>query len=151
VSFLENIGSLLEGRAASGGQQQAASPEQHASIMQALLEHAGQQPGGLPALLEGFRQNGLGSHVDGWLGTAPGQPPVATVAPEQVQQGLGSGAIASIAQRTGLGPEVISAALAAGLPLLVSHLSRGSGQLPAEAGSGASLAGLAQGLLGRVL
>jgi uncharacterized protein YidB (DUF937 family) len=127
------------------------TPEQHASIAQALLQHAGQQPGGLTGILDQFRQNGLGQHADSWLRAQPATQPAQSLQPQQVEQGLGAEAIQSIAQRAGLSPEMAKIALATALPLLISHLSRGSGQLPAQAGSGSGLAGLAESLFSRAL
>ena len=147
MSLFQSFTSLL-GQNAGEGQP---TPEQHTSIAQALLQHAGQQPGGLTGILDQFRQNGMGQHADSWLSTQPGAQPAQSLQPQQVEQGLGSEGIQSIAQRAGLSPEMAKIALATALPLLISHLSGGSGQLPAQAGSGSGLAGLAEGLFSRAL
>ncbi len=147
MSLFQTFTSLL-GQNAGAGQP---TPEQHASVAQTLLQHAGGQPGGLTGILDQFRQNGMGQHADSWLGTQPGAQPAQSLQPQQVEQGLGADGVQSIAQRAGLSPEMARIALATALPLLVSHLSHGSGQLPAQAGSGSGLAGLAEGLLSRAL
>jgi uncharacterized protein YidB (DUF937 family) len=145
MSFM-NVLTDLVGRS-SGSADGQPTTQQHASVVQALLEHFGQQPGGLGAVAEQFRQNGMGSHVDSWLSPQANQP----LAPQQVEQGLGSDHLASIAQRAGISPEIAKVALAAGLPLLMSHLAHGSGQLPDHASDASGLSGLAQSLFSRAL
>ncbi len=145
MSFMNILTSL----AGQGGGMQA-SPEQHASVTQSLLSHFSNQPGGLSGLANQFRQNGMGEHVDGWLNSQPGQPPQA-LQPQQVEQGMGQDQIQSVAQHAGISPEIAKIALAAALPMLMSHLSQGSGQLPQQATSGSGLAGLAQSLFSRAL
>ncbi len=134
-----NVLTSLAGQSA-GGQ---VSPEQHGSVVQALLDHFGSQPGGLSSLTNQFRQNGMESHVDSWMNTQPGQA-AQTLQPQQVEQGLGQDQVHSIAQRAGVNPEMAKMALAVALPMLMSHLSQGSGQLPEQAHSQSGLAGLAQ-------
>jgi hypothetical protein len=51
MSLFQTFSSLL-GQNAGEGQP---TPEQHASVAQALLQHAGQQPGGLAGVLDQFR------------------------------------------------------------------------------------------------
>ncbi len=142
MSFMNALTSMLG--QSSGGEQQV-SPEQHSSAAQALIQHFDSQPGGLSGLVDHFRQNGMGSHVDSWMSTEPGSQPSQQVAPQQVEQGLGGGALQSIASRAGMSPEVTKIALAAALPMLMSHFAGGSGQLPSQAGQGGGLASLAQG------
>ena len=74
---------------------------QNAQVTGGLVDQVQQQPGGLAGLGQSFQQNGLGSLVQQWTGgnTAPASP-------EQVQQGVGSGLIDSIAQRTGVSPTI---------------------------------------------
>jgi uncharacterized protein YidB (DUF937 family) len=132
----------LEGLAgnAAGGQQQA----NHPAVAQALMQEVDQQPGGIGGLLDRFRQNGMEQHVNSWTSPQPNQ----SITPDQVQQGMGSGMIDSIAQRVGISPGVAKVALAAALPLIVSHLSQnGQKPLPQQGG----LAGMASGLLSRAL
>lgn len=135
---------------AGGSQTEQLSPEQHAGVTQALMQHFSSQPSGLNGLVDQFRQNGMGQHVDNWMTSQPGSQPTQQIAPQQVEQGIGSGALQSIAQRAGVSPELTKIALATALPLLMSHLSQGSGQLPEQA-SGGGLASLAEGLFTRAL
>lgn len=147
MSFLSALSSLVGQGSPAGGEQP--TPEQHASAAQALMQHFSAQPGGLGGLVDQFRQNGMGQHVDNWMGSQPGTQPTQAIAPQQVEQGLGGGALESIAQRAGMSPELTKIALATALPMLMSHLSNGSGQLPTQSGGG--LAGLAESLFSRAL
>ncbi len=108
-------------------------------LMQALDEH----PGGLAGLLDHFRQNGMGDHVQNW---ATGQQTSAT--PEQVQQGLGdTGFIDKVAERAGVSPQTAKVALAVLLPVVVSHFTQGGQQSPPQSGFG----GMASQILGKLL
>ncbi len=144
MSFLNAI------TAFAGGGAGQPSPTEHTSAVQALLQHFSGQPGGLGGMVDQFHQNGMGQHVDNWMSSQPGSQPSQQIAPQQVEQGLGGSAVESIAQRAGLSPEMTKMALATALPLLMSHLSGGSGQLPAQAG-GSGLSSLAEGLFSRAL
>ncbi len=149
MSLFNAFTSLLgQSGGASAGQPTA---DEHSSVAQAFLQHAGSQPGGLTGILDQFRQNGMGEHVNNWMSTAPGTQPTQPVQPQQVEQGLGTDGIQSIAQRAGISPEMTKLALAAALPMLMSHLSQGSGQLSPQASSGSGLAGLAESLFSRAL
>ena len=123
------------------------SAEQHVTATQSLLQQFSSQPGGLSGLLNQFRQNGMGDHVDSWLSSQPNQP----VQPQQVEQALGQEQVQSVAQHAGMSTELVKVALASALPLLISHLSQGSGQLPQQTTEGGGLSGLAQNLFSRTL
>jgi uncharacterized protein YidB (DUF937 family) len=145
MSFMNIITSFI-----SQSTNSASTPpsvQDHASATQALMQHFSEQPGGLGALANQFRQNGMASHVDSWLSPQANQP----LEPQQVEQGLGGDALQSIAQRAGVSPTVIKLALATALPLLMSHLAHGSGELPAQASEGTGLAGMAQSLFSHEL
>lgn len=82
-----------------------------------LMHEIENSPGGISGIFQSFQQNGLGGLVQQW---ANGESQQAT--PDQIQQGLGnSGIIDSVAQHTGLSPEVIKIGLAALLPLVIHH------------------------------
>ncbi len=149
MSFMNTITSLLGQGSTSPAEQP--TPQQHASIAQAFMQHFSSQPGGLSNVTDQFRQNGMGGHVDSWLSSQPGSQPTQALQPQQVEQGVGADGLQSIAQRAGVSPGMVKIALAAALPLLMSHLSQGSGALPAQANEGGGLAGLAQGLFSHVL
>jgi len=81
--------------------------------------------GGLGGLLNKFQQNGLGSVVDSWIGPGQNQP----VAPGQLGSALGPDVIRSLAQRTGLSEQELTACLAQILPGVVDKLTP-NGRLP---------------------
>ncbi len=150
MSFM-NILSAFAGQSGAQPTGEQPTPEQHASVAQALVQHFSGQPGGLNGMVDQFRQNGMANHVDNWMNTQPGSQPTQPIQPDQVEQGLGKDGIESIAQRAGVNPAMAKAALAFALPMLMSHLAGGSGQLPQQAGSGGGLASMAEGLFSRVL
>ncbi len=148
MSFFSTISSLM---GQQSGDAQQPSPEQHATAAQALMQHYDSQPGGLSGLVSQFRQNGMGGHVDNWMSSQPGAQPAQQLQPQQVEQGVGGDALQSIASRAGMSPEMTKIALATALPMLMSHLSGGSGQLPTQASQGGGLAGMAESLFSRAL
>jgi uncharacterized protein YidB (DUF937 family) len=97
-------------------------------LMQALDEH----PGGLAGVMEQFRQNGMGDHVQNW---ASGQGQTAT--PAQVQQGLGgTNLIDNVAAKAGVSPEMTKMAMAVVLPMVMCHFTQGGQQPPPQSGFG---------------
>jgi uncharacterized protein YidB (DUF937 family) len=85
-------------------------------MMEALEQH----PGGLGAILQNFRNNGLGGHVDAMQN---GQTP--TVTPDQVQTGLqGTGLLDTIAAKAGVSPQIAQAAMATVLPMVMAHFAQ---------------------------
>lgn len=127
------LGSLLNGLANSFGGGQAGSSAAGGVAAGSLLAAAMalmQQQGGLSALLEKFRQGGLGQHVDSWVGKGPNLP----VSADQLHQVLGSGALNSIAAKLGIPAQQAGTSMAQLLPELVNQLTPG-GQLPANHGS----------------
>jgi uncharacterized protein YidB (DUF937 family) len=120
------------------------SGEQHASVATELVNAVQQHPGGLSGILNNFKQNGMGDHVNSWQQPEQANQPIS---PDQAQQGLGSGVIDSIAQRTGLSPTMVKGAAAVILPMLVAHFAQNGGVH--QQGSG--LGGIASGFLGKLL
>jgi len=112
-----------------------ASPEHH-GVADALSQVMQEHPGGMDGILNQLKQNGLAEQVQSWV--TPGENKA--ISPDQLQQGFGSSAVASIAERAGISPAVASGVIAVVLPLVVSHLSGNSGQ-PAQPGGLAGLAG----------
>ena len=139
----------MAGQAMGGGQSQPIQVPQDASeqgrVAGSFLQQANEHPGGLGGIMDMIRNNGMGQHVDNWQN---GQVQQAT--PEQVQQGLGGGMLDSIAQRAGVSPTVAKVALAAALPMILSHMTNGGQQAPPAPGSG-EFGGLAGSLLSRIL
>lgn len=135
MSILGQIGGIS---GQFGQNQQTQEPGIASALMQALQQH----PGGVGGLLDGFRQNGMAGHVDGW---ASDQKAAAT--PDEVQQGLnGTGLIENTAQRAGVSHEVAAAAIAAMLPAVIRHFAPGGQPSPQT-----QLGGLAQQFLSRIL
>ncbi len=108
--------------AASGATGAGADPASlgHPGLVNALLGLLGdRQSGGLQGLVQLFEQQGLGNLVQSWIGTGPNPP----VSAQQVENVLGSGRLASLAQQAGIPPEQASSMVAAVLPKLVDHLT----------------------------
>ena len=92
-----------------------------------LMEALEQHPGGLGAIMENFRSNGLGGHVDAMQN---GQTP--NVTPDQVQTGLqGTGLIDTVAAKAGVSPQVAQTAMATVLPMVMSHFAQ-NGSAPSS-------------------
>ncbi|HEY4009859.1 MAG TPA: YidB family protein [Acidobacteriaceae bacterium] len=103
---------------AAGSMAQNQNPT--AKVAGGLMEALDQHPGGLGAVLQNFRNNGLGGHVDAMQN---GQTP--TMTPDHVQAGLqGTGLLESVAQRAGVSPEVAKVALATVLPMVMAHFAQ---------------------------
>jgi uncharacterized protein YidB (DUF937 family) len=96
-----------------------AVPQHEANpLVQAALQLL-QQNGGVSGLVELFRQQGYGPHVDSWVGTGQNLP----INGEQLQRVLGSGALGAIASRLGLSHGELSSRLAQTLPQLIDHMT----------------------------
>lgn len=133
MGFLDQIESMA-GQSSQGSDQAKVT----GGLMQALEQH----PGGLQGMIDSFRQNGMGEHVDAW---GSGQTQTAT--PEQVQQGLGgTGLIERTAEHTGMSPQMVQMALATVLPMVIQHFAP-NGQAAPQGQFG----GLAQQLMSRFL
>jgi uncharacterized protein YidB (DUF937 family) len=92
-------------------------------MMEALEQH----PGGLGAILQNFRNNGLGGHVDAMQN---GQTPAVT--PAQVQTGLqGTDLLSTIAAKAGVSPEIAQTAMATVLPMVMAHFAQ-NGSAPSS-------------------
>lgn len=128
MSLLDMAGELLGAR--DGGNQNA---------LGAVLSMVNSHPGGLPALVSAFEQNGLGGAVRSWISSGPNQP----VSGQQVQSVLGSSQLQEVAVKLGLPPEEASKVVAQVLPGIIDHLTS-NGQVPAN---GSNLMELGEGLL----
>ncbi|CAM4087125.1 YidB family protein [Serratia silvae] len=90
----------------------------------AILQWVEQQ-GGLPAILNKFRQGNLADVVASWIGTGENQP----ISGEHVEQVLSTDAIAQLAGKLGIDPAQASALIAQYLPMITDKLSP-NGQEP---------------------
>jgi uncharacterized protein YidB (DUF937 family) len=98
----------------------AGSNNSTAKVAGGLMEALDQHPGGLGAILQNFRNNGLGGHVDAMQN---GQTPAVT--PDQVQTGLqGTGLIDTVAAKVGVSPQVAQVAMATVLPMVMAHFAQ---------------------------
>ncbi len=133
MGFLDEIGSMAGQSGAGGDQAKVAG-----GLMQALEQH----PGGIQGVIDSFRQNGMGDHVDAMTS---GQQQTTT--PEQVQQGLGgTGLIERTAEHAGVSTQVVQMAMATMLPMVLQHFAPGGQAAPQS-----QFGGMAQQLLNRFL
>ena len=110
------------------GSQEAGSQQTQSPLVRMALQII-QQNGGLPGIIGKFQQAGLGQHADSWVGTGQNLP----IDAAQLQQALGSGSIAQIAQQLGLSTGDTGSELAQVLPQIIDKLTP-AGQIPAEHG-----------------
>jgi uncharacterized protein YidB (DUF937 family) len=117
------------------------SPDQHASVMSAVVNYVNSpQVGGIAGLEKMFQQGGLGSVFSSWIGNGQSQP----VSNDQLQNVLHSGALEAAAQKAGIDPATLSSAMSCILPHLVDKLSP-NGQMPDASSVMGMLKGLAAG------
>ena len=130
MGLLDNLESM-----AAGSMAQSGNPT--AKVAGGLMEALDQHPGGLGAVMQNFRNNGLGEHVDAMQN---GQTPAVT--PEQVQTGLqGTDIIDTVAQKVGVSPEVAKVAMATVLPMVMAHFAQ-NGSAPSTSVLGGMLSQL---------
>lgn len=124
---------LMDSLESFAAQSMTNSNSESARVAGGLMEALEQHPGGLGSILQNFRNNGLGAHVDAMQN---GQTP--QVSPADVQTGLqGTSLINSVAAKAGVSPEVAQAALSTVLPMVMAHFAQNG-----EAPSGGMLGGL---------
>ncbi len=121
------LGGLLGGR--TGG---AASSSSLQDMMKGglggLLAGAGAGSvlsGGLGNLMKEFQDRGYGNVAQSWVGAGPNQ----SIAPDDLENALGSEALDTIAQQTGMSRSELLAGLSDHLPELVDQLTP-NGRLP---------------------
>ena len=88
-----------------------------------------QQNGGLPAVLEMFRGNGMAREADSWVGTGPNDG----ISAAQVQQVFGGSGLGTLATQLGTSDGEASSMLAKMLPEIVNQLTP-QGQVPENHG-----------------
>ncbi|HTP46947.1 MAG TPA: YidB family protein [Casimicrobiaceae bacterium] len=110
------LGSLM-----GGSTQTGQSP-----LLQMALQVI-QQNGGLPGIIGKFQQAGYGQQAGSWVGTGQNLP----ISADQLQQVLGSGSIAQIAQQLGLSHGEAGSSLAQALPQIIDKLTP-TGQISAD-------------------
>ena len=93
-------------------------------LLQAALQLL-QQNGGIAGVVEKFRQAGYAPQADSWVSTGQNQP----IAPDAVQQALGSGALGDLASKLGMSSGAIAGGLASVLPQIIDRMTP-QGQVP---------------------
>jgi uncharacterized protein YidB (DUF937 family) len=95
------------------------SPEQKGSLLDLAVNVVKDHPGGLSGMVQQFQASGLADQVKSWVGTGQNQ----TVTADQVGNALGSQNIQKFGQKLGISPQIVSAGLAALLPVIIDHLT----------------------------
>jgi uncharacterized protein YidB (DUF937 family) len=114
------FGDLMNTATGGSGTTTANPALGHPGLVNALLGLLGnRQTGGLGGLVQLFEQQGLGHLVQSWIGTGQNLP----VSGPQLENVLGHGRLASLAQEAGVPPEQASSMLASVLPSLIDHLT----------------------------
>jgi len=115
---------LIAGEAASVLSNTAASG--HPGMMEEVTQLInGSGAGGLPELVNTFREKGLGEVIASWISTGHNLP----ISAEQLQSVLGNERMQAIAQKLGLPPEDVAQALSTLLPQVIDKLTP-NGHLP---------------------
>ena len=83
--------------------------------------------GGLGGLLDKFRQNGYGDHVDSWVGTGQNR----RIAPDELTQALGPDTLDELEQQTGMPRQELLSELSQELPDAVDQFTP-DGRIPTE-------------------
>lgn len=135
---------LLEGLLGSvlgqmGGSAQRGVPDSNAMnsgnpMLQMVLQLI-QQNGGIGGLLQQFEQAGHGGAVQSWLKPGAQNMPINA---DVLQQVLGQGPLAELAQRFGVSPQQAGESVAQALPGVIDHMTP-DGTVPADHGDQVSL------------
>ena len=96
-------------------------------LLGGLVSGGGLAGGGIGGLLDQFRQNGYGDHVDSWVGTGQNR----RMAPDELSQALGPETIGELEQQTGLPRQQLLSELSDELPDAVDQFTP-EGRLPTE-------------------
>ena len=84
-----------------------------------------QQNGGLPEVINKFRQGGLSQQADSWVGTGQNM----NISADQLEQVFGSSTINDLASRVGMPADQAGSAVAQMLPEIINRLTP-QGQVP---------------------
>jgi len=135
LGSLGGLGGLLGGLTGGTGGTGAGGLGELGSLLGGLLggqagaAQAGAAAGGIGVLQQVLAQAGLGQQVDSWIGTGANQP----VSASDLNSALGhTGALASLAQASGMSQEDVASQLSEGLPELIDKLTP-NGQVPPAA------------------
>lgn len=120
MSLFDSLTGLVKDALGSTVGQQLES-----AVMQNLLKSG--IGGGLGNILQQLHQAGLDQHVQSWISNGPNMP----VSADQIQNALGHGQLATMAQSLGITPDMVSQELSKFLPIIVDKLTP-HGTLPAS-------------------
>ena len=88
------------------------------------------QYGGLNGVLDKLKQGGLSDLATSWVGTGANLP----ISAGQISSVLGSGAIAEMAAKIGITPEILSSQIAQHLPSVIDKMTP-NGEVGADSGN----------------
>ena len=108
MGLLDSVAGVVLGKI--GGDQD--------SMAQVAMEMFNQH-GGVNGILDKLKAGGLGDAVASWVGKGENIP----VTADQISSALGSGAIANMAAKFGISPDVLSAQIAQHLPTIVDKMT----------------------------
>ena len=134
MSLLDTVMDTVTGK--TSGSTTEANP------LVGLLGNLFTQSGGLQGMMSKFSQAGLGNVFSSWVGTGQNQP----IAPEQIQQVLGSDQVKALAAKLGIDPTQVSQLMAEQLPKVVDKLTP-QGKIDPNANIQQALGGLLPSLL----
>lgn len=106
---------------------QSTSTGQTGGVPGLLVSMLSHEQGGLGALVQKFEQAGAGDLIKSWIGNGQNAP----VAPDQLQNILGSDVVQQLAAKTGLPVEQLLNQLSQHLPAVVDAMTP-NGQVPSK-------------------
>ncbi len=115
------LGGLMGGMSGSGTPAQQQNP-----LLQIALQLM-QQNGGLQGILAKFQQAGYGAQADSWVSTGQNLP----ISADALQQVLGHGQLAQVAQQLGVSRGEAAGGLASLLPQVIDRMTP-QGQVPGD-------------------
>ena len=113
------FGALLASGALTGALTRKQAPTPAPGTSPAADPQAGGLLGGLGGLLEKFQQSGHGDVAKSWVGSGPNQP----ISPGQLSSALGPSLIKTLAEKTGMSEQDVTAQLSNILPAFVDKLT----------------------------
>ncbi|HKE97113.1 MAG TPA: YidB family protein [Povalibacter sp.] len=130
MGLLDQIVGAALGGGMPGASAQSGAPQGGSNISAILLQQVVaylSRPGALSSLTSASQQMGIGNVVQSWVSTGQNLP----ISPSQLQQMLGAGTVADIAQKAGIGVPEAAAALSGLLPHVIDKATP-SGAAPAS-------------------
>ena len=113
------FGALLASGALTGALTHKQAPTPAPGTSPAADPQAGGLLGGLGGLLEKFQQSGQGDAAKSWVASGPNQP----ISPGHLSSALGPSLIKTLAEKTGMSEQDVTAQLSNILPAFVDKLT----------------------------